>query len=156
MSHNNRGAKDEQGVREHRRPQYIHQIAAILLLAVCLGKPAASAANDLLGLLRVQLRAVRALPDGSRPNPPQLDLTSLEGIARSTIRRALGKPTYCDEWKSSACAHASVWMYVWGPPAAAPQRDSDGSIVVTTGGPWLLVLEFSGDRVAAERFEGQK
>jgi hypothetical protein len=24
------------------------------------------------------------------------------------------------------------------------------------GGPWLLVLEFSGDRVAAERFQGQK
>jgi hypothetical protein len=98
----------------------------------------------------------RAFPDGSRPNPPQIDLTSLKGITRSAVRRALGKPTHCDERKSSVCAQANVWMYAWGPPAAAPQRDSDGSTVVTTGGPWLLVLEFSGDRVAAERFQGQK
>jgi hypothetical protein len=138
------------------RPQYINPIAAILIIALCLGEPAASAANDSLGLLRVQLHAARALPDGSRPNPPQLDLTSLEGIARSTIQRALGKPTYCDGWKSSACAHAHVWMYAWGPQAAPPQRDSDESMVVTTGGPWLLVLEFSSDHVTAERFRGQK
>jgi hypothetical protein len=59
MSHNNRGAMDGQGVREHRRPQCIQPIAAILILALCLGEPAASAANDLLGLLRVQLHAAR-------------------------------------------------------------------------------------------------
>jgi hypothetical protein len=70
--------------------QYINQIAAILLLAVSLEESAASTANDFLGLLRVQLHAARALPGGSRPDPPQLDLTSLQGIARSTIRRTLG------------------------------------------------------------------
>jgi hypothetical protein len=139
------------------RPLYASRIAAILLFTLFLGERAArAAADDLLGLQRVQLHAARGLPDDSRPDPPQLDLTLLQGIARSTIRRTLGRPTYCDNWKSSACAHANVWMYAWGPPAAPPQRDSDGSTVVTTGGPWLLVLEFSGDRVAAERFQGQK
>jgi hypothetical protein len=136
------------------RPQTIYWIAMVLSFGVCLAGTAAT--DKWLGLLRVQLHAARALPSGSRPDPPQLDLTSLQGIPRSEVRRALGKPTYCDEWKLSACAHADVWMYAWGPPAAAPQRDPDGSITVTTGGPWLLVLEFSGDRVAAERFQGQK
>ncbi len=95
------------GARERRRAQCINQIAPILLLALCLGAAAASAAY-LLGLLRVRLHAACALPDGSRPDPPPLDLTSLEGIERSSIRRALGEPTYCDNWKLSVRARAHV------------------------------------------------
>jgi hypothetical protein len=102
------------------RPQTIYWIAMVLSFGVCLAGTAAT--DKWLGLLRVQLHAARALPSGSRPDPRQLDLTSLQGIPRSEVRRALGKPTYCDEWKLSACAHADVWMYAWGPPAAAPQR----------------------------------
>jgi hypothetical protein len=38
-------------------------------------------------------------------------------------------------------------MYEWGPSHVAPQEDPEGTVTVTTGGPWLLKVNLLNDRV---------
>jgi hypothetical protein len=121
-------------------------------------------AGDNIGLtmlehLRQRLDAAHALPKGSRPSPPDIRLSGLYGVARADVERILGAPTYCGEQQpfpeSKDCRSHSLWAYSWGPPP--PETHSGpGWVQVITGGPWLLLLRFSSDRITAVAWQGQK
>ena len=111
--------------------------------------------TKLLETLQAGLTSARSLPNGSRPAPPDLELKDLVGLDRSSVRRFLDRPSYCEPEESNACAQSASWTYVWGPPSAPPE-ERDGYIIVTTGGPWLLVVEFAKNRVSGARWQGQR
>jgi hypothetical protein len=110
--------------------------------------------------LAADFSAARAQPLGSRPAPPYVDLERLIGLNVSSIQAALGAPD-SREPGMPLCEATRCWSYTYGPgPAPVPnevQHDGDISfIVVTTGGPFLLVLGVSGDRVASAHWLGQR
>jgi len=91
---------------------------------------------------------------GGRPAPPSTNLESLAGIRRATVAEVLGQPAACDMDSEPGCGD-SVWHYVFGPEPGAAEIGAD-SVLVTTGGPWLLVIHFGNDRVASANWQGQK
>ncbi len=141
----------------------IHRLLAGATLAA-LAIVARSGTPDsaqLLTDLRQGLMVARALPDGSRPPHPNRDMSPLLGLKRAELLRVLGAPSYCghdESWSSTGtnCNGVSPWQYSWGPPAPDPQSAGPGFVLVTTGGPWLLVLEFSSDKVSAVHWQGQR
>jgi hypothetical protein len=103
----------------------------------------------------------RSQPLGSRPTPPDIDLERLIGLQASSIRATLGPPDRLrGAWKPP-CEAARCWSYTYGP---GPEPFSDevqhhgntDSILVTTGGPFLLILGVAGDRVASAHWLGQR
>ena len=132
----------------------VHGLATVaaLGLASCVTPPTQDA---LLRELKAGLASVRALPPGSRPGPPDLDLRSLEGIIKSQLLRELGNPTSCGVDGDNPCATSSPWMYEWGPPAP-PAKSGDGHVEVTTGGPFVVALDFASDAVSSARWLGQR
>jgi len=76
-------------------------------------------------------------------------------MTKSQLLRALGKPTYCGDEGDSDCASSSPWSYAWGPPAP-PAKSGDGFVEVTSGGPFLIALEFKGESVSSARWLGQR
>lgn len=109
----------------------------------------------LLETLKLELAQVRSLSAGERPMPPDHDLRSLIGIPRGEVLKALATPSHCEPEDPSDCSMSNSWSYAWGPPPPDPKL-KDGYITVTSGGPWLLVIEFSHDRVTAARWLGQR
>jgi hypothetical protein len=117
---------------------------------------AGGSSTSSLEAFRQAFAGARALPLGSRPSPPDLDPTSLIHISFSTIRAYLGRSTHldCDDLLArppEACA-----SFTFGPGPSPPVEDSPGSITVTTGGPWLLVVGLSKGHVVDARWLGQK
>ena len=110
---------------------------------------------QILEKLQLNLAQVRALPKGERPAPPDEDLKALVGASRIEIRKALALPSYCEPEGLTNCEKSSSWKYEWGPPNPESQF-GDGYVTVTTGGPWLLVIEFSRDSVVAASWLGQR
>jgi hypothetical protein len=135
---------------------------AVLTLA-SLDVPYAYSAGSftLLRELRDRLNAVRALPDGSRPGRPNVNLSNLVGHGRSDVHRYLQEPNYCGDIDSlydpeADCGTSESWSYRWGPPTPDVQ-DGPGWIGVWTGGyPWLLVFTFTDNQVTAVRWQGQR
>src|SRR5450631_3032580 len=86
-----------------------------------------------------------------------MDLGFLMGLSTEEIRHALGKP-----YSRSAVRSASLcWSYRYGPDAAPPEvtkTNDDGTVdvVVTTGGPFLLIIGFSSHHVVSANWQGQK
>lgn len=109
----------------------------------------------LLDGLQKGLAQARALPAGERPMPPEDDLSALIDTSRSKVLKALAAPSHCEPDESTDCARSNSWSYEWGPPTPEPES-GDGYITVTTGGPWLLVIQFSNERVSAARWLGQR
>ena len=99
--------------------------------------------------------AARAMPLDSRPMPPDIDLRSVVGASSPDVLKALGLPRHCTYEFRNHLPGATCWSYTYGPKSAPPQIE-DGYIVVTTGGPWLLLLEISDDRVVNATWLGQK
>jgi len=128
---------------------------AVLSAAVCVYADAVPA-DALIKELQNDLASARSLPAGSRPPPPALRLESLVGLARSKLKNSLGRPTYCEPESLKSCARAVTWKYAWGPSSATPRSGSEDSIEVTTGGPWLLVVDFRDERVLTARWQGQR
>ena len=122
----------------------------------------ASAANAATGqhalqVLRSKLSAAAALPLGSRPAPPDMDLGFLVGLSIQEIRHALGAPYS----RSGMCSAAQCWSYRYGPDAAPPEvtkKNDDGTVdvVVTTGGPFLLIIGFSSHHAVLANWQGQR
>ncbi len=136
---------------------------ALLSLAFVFADTALGASSGsfrLLGELRDGLKAARALPEGSRPRHPDVTLGNLIGLSRNDVRRYLKDPSYCGDDDSldepdANCDVSTSWGYSWGPPP--PElRSGPGWIEVSAGGPWLLILGFTDDRVAAARWQGQR
>lgn len=131
---------------------------------VLVADPPSTPASSLLGDLRENLDSARASSNGTPPPHRAQDLSPLIGVRRSEIEQALGAPSYCghDElWsdKASDCGKRSPWMYSWGPDPPGKIVATAGvvtAVTVTAGGPWLLVLQFSSDKVSAARWLPQK
>jgi hypothetical protein len=131
-------------------------LASWALCGVALCANVAALTGDAgLESLRAKLVSVRAMTPGSRPAHPTIDTKSLVGLRRATIANALGIPTYCEP-PSDSCVTAKGWQYEWGPPAETQLPQADGEMIVTTGGPWLLIFEFSQNHVAAVYWQGQR
>ena len=119
-------------------------------------------AQSCLNTLHSFLLSARALPLGSRPPPPDVDVKALLGLQKSAIRTVLGPP---DKQEANdpplECHVARCWSFTYGPgpsPVPDPTDNGDGtmSVYVTTGGPWLLILGFTKDRLVTAFWQGQK
>jgi hypothetical protein len=134
-------------------------IVAGLGLLLSSAVAASSGAHFTLQALAKDFSDARSMPLGSRPGPPGIELASLKGVTSSAIRTALGQP---DQGPPNPDCHAELcWSFTYG-PGAAPLRgpvDNGGgnvSIEVSTGGPWLLVLGFTADRLTSAFWRGQR
>ena len=136
-----------------RRGSLVVAASFALAVGVCSAAPSGVA---LLEVLRTQLVAARSLAPGSRPEYPDVELSSLVGLSRAKVHSILGKPTYCEPEEQPSCSKAASWHYAWGPSADSPRELPDGSVIVTTGGPWLLIIDFVRDRISAVRWQGQR
>ena len=121
-------------------------------LVVATASLAAAASTPTLETFRAAFAAARALPLGSRPSPPDLEPTSLIHTSFLTLRAYLGHSTRldCDDLLTRPAETCASFTYGPGP------EDPPGSITVTTGGPWLLVVGLSNGRVVDARWLGQK
>jgi hypothetical protein len=122
--------------------------------------PADSHPSSVLTELSADFSAARAQPLGSRPAPPDVELTRLIGLKTSSVHAALGAPE-SQEPGMPLCEATRCWSYTYGP---GPKPFSDevqhhgntDSIVVSTGGPFLLILGVSADRVISAHWLGQR
>jgi hypothetical protein len=130
-------------------------LAAFLTYSATVAQAGSPNVEKTLEMLQKNLSQARALPPGERPLPPKVDLAALVGTSRGRVVKALSSPSFCEPEGSTDCTRSNTWSYLWGPPAPDPQSD-DGYVTVTTGGPWLLVVEFSGGLVSAARWLGQR
>jgi hypothetical protein len=103
------------------------------------------AAIGVLRSLHDQLIAARALPRGSKLNPPHDDLKQLVGVSRDTVKLELGSPSGCETNPSNSCVEAKTWQFLFGE-----------SLDLKHLAAGVLVLQFNGDRVADARWQGQK
>ena len=125
-------------------------------LAVAVATLAAASSTRALETFRAAFAAARALPLGSRPSPPDLEPTSLIHTSFLTLTAYLGHSTRldCDDLLSRPAETCASFTY--GPVLAPPVEDPPGSITVTTGGPWLLVVGLLKGRIVDARWLGQK
>ena len=139
-----------------------HVAALILtgssLVAFAASFPTSAGPSDtlILDAFRDAFAAARALPLGSRPPPPDLKPAGLVHTPFTTLKAYLGHATHldCDDLLTrpvKTCA-----SFTFGPAPTIPVDDPPGSITVTTGGPWLLVVGLSQGRVVDARWLGQK
>jgi hypothetical protein len=146
------------------------RLAALSFFAVaCLTSAIASDGGRVqmsnLHALAKHFSKARSLAPGSRPHPPHVDINSLIGLNSASILKSLGTPDDppSDEYDYD-CAAPRCWAYSYGPTssdfdannAAASARGDLESIVVNTGGPYLLILGLVSDRVVTASWRGQR
>ena len=142
-----------------RKPQLVGMVLILMSLWGS-GHGMAQRLTGPLTMLTRQFQSARELPAGSRPQPPDVPLDGLRGLSLETIRSALGPPNYHNAG-SLKCSAEFCWSYIYGPgeaPLPPPVKRSDGTveIVVRTGGPWLLVLGSTRDKLITVRWLGQR
>jgi hypothetical protein len=142
------------------RERIIQALAVVLSTTVVASTPA-DRSQATLRTLASSFSQARALPPGSRPGPPRIELRPMLGLASSSIRAALGAPESDDKESASDCHAAFCWVYRYGPgpaPIPPPSKTADGGseITVSTGGPFLLILGFSEDHLVSARWLGQR
>jgi hypothetical protein len=140
-------------------------IASVLICSVSFAADTTKSSQLTLSALARDLVKARALPEGTRPQPPDdVELSDLLGLSFSSVRHALGVPDKRHRrWVPPGC-HAPICLtYTYGrqeSPAtsSAPVDLGNGmmEILVSTGGPYLLVLGFSGDRLVSADWLGQR
>ena len=150
-------------VRQHamKRNSLLLTAAAALTAAGQVGLGGTQAGLSLLNELRQELHSARALPVGTKVARPDKNLALLLGLSSTDIQRSLGWRSYCghdESWsiEGTDCRGKTPWRYSWGPPSPAPDSAGPGRIVVTAGGPPLLVMDFLADKVSAARWEEQR
>ena len=129
---------------------------ATLLLYVSAAAAADSPRTTVLSDLQLAFQRARALPLGSRPPPPpDLNINALVGAQPGALRASLGTPNY--EGSDLDCGASRCWAFTYGPEPAptTSERDiGDGrtEVVVSTGGPWLLLVAIDNDSVKTARW----
>jgi hypothetical protein len=142
-------------------------LSTALLLTWSIGSMAGDSINDRtssLNALAKHFARARILPSGSRPSPPTIDLGMIVGLRSAAIRKALGVSDPPVDGYDFQCGAPTCWVYTYGPEEHGGGEETpsieDGSnlstIVITTGGPFLLVLGISANRVLTARWQGQK
>jgi hypothetical protein len=138
-------------------------LMAVGLLASCSTHTVSTDTHpvSVLTELSADFLAARAQPPGSRPTPPDVDLERLIGLKATSIRATLGAPDRPPRAWKPPCEAARCWSYTYGPgPAPVPnevQQDGDTNyIVMSYGGPSLLILGVSGGRVVSADWLGQR
>jgi hypothetical protein len=137
-------------------------LAWIVLAQAALAADPDAAFRSVLRSLAEDFQAARALPVGTRPMPPDLELRKLMGIPWPVVRAALGPPDAPDDYDWE-CHAKRCRVYSYG----ADERQTDVSesgvdrngvpwITVITGGPWVLILGVSSNKVVSARWQGQK
>jgi hypothetical protein len=131
---------------------------ALLHLTGCAAVKPVSPTLDMLTESFDQVR--RGPPSSEWPAIPDIDPEPLIGMSASAIRAALGRPdrpTRYDNWECSACV---CWVYTYNSlkplPDAVVASSTPGVVIVTTGGPPLLILGITDGRVTSARWQGQK
>ena len=139
-----------------RNVAVIMQTGSLLAALVASMALTGATGTPMLHAFRDAFAAARALPLGSRPSPPDLDPTSLVHTSLFTLKRLLGPSMHvdCDDLLTRPVETCVSFTY--GPAPAPPVEDPPGSISVTTGGPWLLVVGLSKGRVMDAQWLGQK
>jgi hypothetical protein len=123
-----------------------------------------SANAGVIDKLSAELTSVRKLPDGERPVPKVDDLSGLTGRSKAEILQKLGGPDSCESESEATqkCDDAYTWTYTWGPSRQEQKQQdlkiADGNeiVFVSTGGPWLLILNFKNRKVVRANWLGQK
>jgi hypothetical protein len=141
-------------------------LSTALLLTWSIGSMAGDSINDRtssLDALAKHFARARNLPSGSRPPPPTTDLGMILGLRSASIRKALGVSDPPVDGYDFQCAAPTCWVYTYGPneyrgekTPSIEDRSNLSTIVVTTGGPFLLILGISANRVVTARWQGQK
>jgi hypothetical protein len=148
------------GVRHNvnRLVAQIMPFLATVALAACTTTPSDS--SSVLRQLADSFRAARRLPLGSRPAPPAVDLGSLVGQPVAIVREAIGHPDPTARYPQSDCGARRCISFTYGPAPEPPQLTRCDQqlceVVVTTGGPWLLLLGSDNGIVASAQWRGQK
>jgi hypothetical protein len=136
------------GAVAHMPARLIWIGAFVAALAVPFATHSAVADSQFLSACRDAFSAARALPLGSRPPPPALELGRLVNIPFATLRGYLGPSTRLDcndllHVPVDACA-----SFTYGP--------GPDTTTATFGGPWLLVVGISKGLVIEARWLGQR
>jgi hypothetical protein len=114
-----------------------------------------------LNQLASDFKGARALPAGSCPSPPDLDLKALLGSNSTRLRSALGPPDRPVRGSRPKCGADLCWTFRYGPKpnfahSAVAQENGLNSILVATGGPFLLIVGISSNRVETAEWLGQR
>jgi hypothetical protein len=137
-------------------------LTLIMITQTALAADPATTSQSVLQSLAGDFEAARALPVGSRPVPPDIELRKLVGMKWSIVRAALGSPDVPDDYDWQ-CHAKKCEVYSYGAnerQADKPETGEDGNglqwVSVTTGGPWVLILGVSLNKVISARWQGQK
>jgi hypothetical protein len=123
----------------------------VAVLAVPVATLAGGTDPPFLSAFREAFAAARALPLGSRPPPPALELDRLVHTSIETLH------TYLGPWSRLDCGdllHVPVEAcasFTYGPGPEPAVESPPGTITITIGGPWLLVVGISKGRVVEAR-----
>jgi hypothetical protein len=126
--------------------------AAIIVLAltystaVCAGD-SEHQLRDALAALAGDFAKARALPLGSRPEPPDWNLQPLLGLRAFRLRSTLGSPDRPVDGYHFECGARLCWAFTYGPAGHEEStviRQDNGlnTVVVTTGGPYQGAIRF--------------
>jgi hypothetical protein len=133
---------------------------AVLLVHISIAATGDPLRIKVLADLQAAFKQARELPRGSRPSPPRsLNIDALIGIQPDVVRASLGTPDY-EGNDLLNCGASRCWAFRYGPERKPPlERDvGDGrkEIVISTGGPWLLLVAIENDSITAARWRGQR
>lgn len=116
-----------------------------------------------LDILRQSFAAIRRDPaPPSWPAIPDIDPEPLIGMPASAIRTALGRSDRRYGHYDWECGAPVCWVFTYDSlkPRPAPIVDSPTpglkTVIVTTGGPPLLILGIARGRVISARWQGQR
>jgi hypothetical protein len=129
----------------------------------CSTTPVDPNASAALAALAKDFAYARSLPEGTRPGPSEdVDIDMLVGLRLSTIRGAIGSPDKRDRRFPLECGAPRCVSFTYGqeerPVYAPPLLQPDGlmTVIVDTGGPWLLILGLAEGRVVSAQWRGQR
>ena len=134
----------------------------IVITQTAMAADTATAYLSVLQSLARDFASARALPAGTRPVPPEVELVKLVGMKWSIVRTTLGSPDAPDDYDWQ-CHANKCQVYRYGADerqASQPETGDDGNglqwVTVTTGGPWVLILGVSSNKVVSARWQGQR
>ncbi len=134
---------------------------AVLQLTACSTVKPVSPTLDTLSQSFAQIR--RDPPSPHWPAIPDIDPEPLIGMPASAIRAALGRSDRPDRYEEDwECGAPRCWVYTYDSPKPRDYVVVDSptpglkTVIVSTGGPPLLILGITSGRVTSARWQGQK